>query len=988
MQTHGCDISLVTSRKTWELFASEVNGPVVVDFETNGHPIWAPDFKVIGIGLAFYVAGNLRGFYIPVFESEQVAPKQFKLVKSRAESGLVRDVVNWLNGKNVIAHNISFDGCILKQLEVKCNFFYDTMIGLHLLLPGETYIPKKDHTGQFIRNPKTGKFQMERRSLRLKWAMQNILGWPETNEKEANDFIRKNKHKKGQDLWICPLDLIWSYGALDAIATFRLYEAQMAEMKELNSNQIMRYLLDYCDLLCDQTLQGTNFDRESAFVYAKQLNQDIATAQETFMKMSEDKIIACGIANFNINSNKHLVKLFFDDRGFAYTPISFTENGDPEITKDTLRAYGRPGACLAAYKTKSKLKQFLDSYLEHSTDGKIHIQSNVCGQLSGRVSQRDPSLLQMPRRDSRMMQLFKAEPGWSLLQADYCLHPKTEILTPKGWVNIMQVTENDEVWQVNKDTLHGSFVKPQRIIKREYTGEMHTFKTIRGSLSVTDNHTMLWVGQQTHKRKDKQRYRNISMSQNGLPTSGCHMPTSSYSTSYSEYSEYDIWMSCMLQADGHYTEYDSYQVEVSKKLKRDKIKELLQRTGTIRPPRELQTLETETWSGIKFKSNLLIPGKEKKLNLISLGGNQVDVFLEALSFWDSWSDHRHILYSSTSEHNINEIQAYLVKNGYEAKKMLVRKETPKHKKCWALTIRKFKGIRLQAKDHIKEDYTGEVGCVTVPEGFILVRSEGQTFVTGNCALEPSVLTAFSRDKVLRDIYTNPDDNKNFDVYLELGLRMNFLIDGEKCKDLVSRYYYSGMPSKEFGEAKKMLKKVREKLKVVQLALGYAGTEMTLMETLKIPYDDATLIYKDYWETFKGVRLFENFIKERLKQGPLYTFHGRPLKIAPNRLKDSLNTLIQASGHDILMHMNLEVQKEIKKRGILMKPYVADFHDEAIYTFRNDYADEALDILNTAIKTVNDYLKSTGWFDFELKAPPQVVKRRPYWALKDLSEIEK
>lgn len=676
MQTHGCDISLITSRKTWELFASEVNGPVVVDFETNGHPIWAPDFKVIGIGLAFYVAGNLRGFYIPVFESEQIAPKQFKLVKSRAESGLVRDVVNWLNGKNVIAHNISFDGCILKQLEVKCNFFYDTMIGLHLLLPGETYVPKKDHTGQFIRNPKTGKFQMERRSLRLKWAMQNILGWPETNEKEVNDFIRKNKHKKGQDLWICPLDLIWSYGALDAIATFRLYESQITEMKELNSNQIMRYLLDYCDLLCDQTLQGTNFDRESAFIYASQLEKDIATAQETFMKMSEDKIIACGIVNFNINSNKHLVKLFFDDSGFAYTPISFTDNGDPEITKDTLRAYGRPGACLAAYKTKSKLKQFLDSYIEHSTDGKIHIQSNVCGQLSGRVSQRDPSLLQMPRRDSRMMQLFKAEPGWSIIQNDFN------------------------------------------------------------------------------------------------------------------------------------------------------------------------------------------------------------------------------------------------------------------------------------------------------------------------SLEPSVLTAFSRDKVLRDIYTNSDPNKNFDVYLELGLRMNFLIDGEKCKDLVSRYYSSGMPTQEFGEAKKMLKKIREKLKVVQLALGYAGTEMTLMETLKIPYDDATLIYKDYWETFKGVRLFENFIKERLKQGPLYTFHGRPLKIAPNRHKDALNTLIQASGHDILMQMNLEVLKEIKSRGIQMKPYIADFHDEAIYTFRNDYSDEALDILNTAISKTNIHLKSTGWFDFELKAPPQVVKRRPYWALKDLSEIEK
>lgn len=72
----------------------------------------------------------------------------------------------------------------------------------------------------------------------------------------------------------------------------------------------------------------------------------------------------------------------------------------------------------------------------------------------------------------------------------------------------------------------------------------------------------------------------------------------------------------------------------------------------------------------------------------------------------------------------------------------------------------------------------------------------------------------------------------------------------------------------------------------------------------------------------------------------------------------------------------------------MRPYIADFHDEVIYTFRNDYADEALDIFNTAVSNGNKYLESTKWFDFELKMPPQVVKRRPYWALKDLSEIEK
>lgn len=683
MRVHESEITLVTTQSVWDFWSSNCSGSVVVDYETNGKPIWEEEFRVIGIGLAFYALGELRGFYVPVFESELVSqkPKSFRLVRSRAEKGLVRSVVNWLHGKELIAHNVMFDGSVCKKLEIPANFIHDTMVGLHLLLPGETYTAKKDQDGNYVFNEKTGKFQLERRSLSLKWAMRNILGWKESNEKEVTEFIRKNKHKKGQDLWICPLDLIWSYGALDAIATFRLYEQQIAELKRLYGNQnytIMAFILGYVDLLSNQMLDGTNFDRSGALTYQKELVAQIETVKENFMELAKDKIEALELKNFNINSNAQLIKLFFSKKGFNKTPLSFTNKGDPALTKETLPGYGKPGSCLAVYKTKTKLLQFLESYLELSEKtGKLHVRSNVCGQLSGRVSQSDPNLTQMPRRDSKMVKLFKPEPGWGLIQADAV------------------------------------------------------------------------------------------------------------------------------------------------------------------------------------------------------------------------------------------------------------------------------------------------------------------------ALEPTVLTVFSRDPVLRKIYANPDPEKNYDVYLELGLRMKFKLEnGETCGDYVAKFYQSGQDSLRFGEAKKHLKLIRNKMKIVQLALGYAGTELALMESLKIPYDEAHQIYVDYWETFERVQIFDKFIQKKAAEGPIFTFHGRPINVARNKAKDSLNSLIQSSGHDILMHMNQEIFKLAKQRKVPMRPYIADIHDEFIHAVRLDYAEEAYQIVQDAAANVNSFLRNTGWWDFDVRFPLQQVNRRPNWVLQDLSEIEK
>jgi len=55
-----------------------------------------------------------------------------------------------------------------------------------------------------------------------------------------------------------------------------------------------------------------------------------------------------------------------------------------------------------------------------------------------------------------------------------CFIDGTEILTPKGWVNLSQININDDVIQFNEDnTLNTTKVK--RIINEKYSGDIYRF---------------------------------------------------------------------------------------------------------------------------------------------------------------------------------------------------------------------------------------------------------------------------------------------------------------------------------------------------------------------------------------------------------------------------------------------------------------------------------------------------------------------------------
>jgi hypothetical protein len=571
-----------------------------------------------------------------------------------------------------------------------------------------------------------------------------------------------------------------------------------------------------------------------------------------------------------------------------------------------------------------------------------------------------------------LLDCIEAPEGYKFVQLDYCFTEGTELLTKRGWLEFSKLDSEDLVWQVEPYSLIGSWVRPKRVIHKHYSGPIYTFGNRRGKLEVTYGHSMVWAGPQTHQREDKKRLRKFQRAENGVPSTATTMLTASNSNTRSYYSEQEIWMACMLAADGSRTPSGSYTIEVSKPHKVAQIEKLLGRAGTVRPARQNQTRDSHSWYGIKFESKLLCP-ETKALKLNTLGSNQVNVFVAALSFWDSsktgYKTER-FNFCSTNEVEIDSIQAYLVTSGYEARKTSGNSKSLKHKKPFYLSIRKSAGIRLRRnKDEQISDYTGMVGCVTVDHGFIQVRRDGQTFISGNCALEPTVLAEFSRDKCYHEIYAS---GKPHEVYLYVVCK---LLDPN---GKINAVYNLDNPTEEsVAKTKKMFKTERTMGKIFQLMSTYkAGApkihRQLVLSGVDITREEVIEIRKKYWgpDLFAGIVDYEDNLLAEVDQRDGWFFNGmgRPFAVTDKKRKDVVNTHTQSTGHDLTDLMILETEKNVVANQLDCIPIIPDYHDETIWMAPIDDAESAANAMSDAIDAVNSMVN----FSIPLKGEPEIT----------------
>lgn len=230
--------------------------------------------------------------------------------------------------------------------------------------------------------------------------------------KVEHKFTKTTSYKK------IPLEILWKYGAMDALATFMLWEKFELRLEEEGMTHLFK------DILCparrvmvDAECTGFPVD----LIHAA----DLKKRCEKSLEVLEQKIYEIAGRKFNIRSGRELATILFDELGLK--SYSMTATGQRSTDKDALayvakqkKSGAKLAKCLVNYKYVQKM---LKTYITPAQkwmwndDGKVHSSFNMVGTVTGRTSNSNPCTHNIPK-DKLIRSMYCASPGNVLIEAD------------------------------------------------------------------------------------------------------------------------------------------------------------------------------------------------------------------------------------------------------------------------------------------------------------------------------------------------------------------------------------------------------------------------------------------------------------------------------------------------------------------------------------------------------------------------------------------
>lgn len=315
---------------------------------------------------------------------------------------------------------------------------------------------------------------------------------------------------------------------------------------------------------------------------------------------------------------------------------------------------------------------------------------------------------------------------FDVVVADECFKGSTEILTDKGYKRFDCLEGNEKVAQF---TDNGSieFVNPIRFIKKDYEGKICKMHLGRNRyVYLTPNHNQVY---RTNSVKEWRLRPVKDIKENyitKIPVSGKGTGNNSPLTPLEQ-------LMIAIQADGtlsrHQKDESVYSIQVTKDRKKQRLKTIL------------NNVDSSLWTSIKGYEGTdrylvkLPKGDAKLLSThfdVEMGYDRANSFIDEIVEWDGYKS-SYKYYSSIIKENVDFVSAIAVQAGY---KSLVSVEQDNRKNSYNSVYRVFiqkcedKDTQCMNKEYL--DYNDKVYCVEVPSSKIVVRSEGYTFISGNC----------------------------------------------------------------------------------------------------------------------------------------------------------------------------------------------------------------------------------------------------------------
>jgi hypothetical protein len=301
-----------------------------------------------------------------------------------------------------------------------------------------------------------------------------------------------------------------------------------------------------------------------------------------------------------------------------------------------------------------------------------------------------------------------------------CYSDDTEILTEGGFVLFKHLGASERVAQYERGSGKISFVRPKAIQKFWHSGEMVALKGRWSDLLVTPDHRTL---SRQAKGEDKVLAAKDIKHQRHFPVAGIYKGSGGPNAAHAK-------LICAYIADGYKPRGQQIQWNLKKERKKVRLRSLL--TELNIPWKERSYRTTKTWTVFivtEDDAQFLRPFYTKSLPYVAAHWSLDfrERFLSEIRFWDGDGNESHSRFFTANKPMAEIVSVMAALSG------------------WGCTLREDKRknggnyiLNLHPKTHrylsepTKTTYEGEVYCCTVDTGFIVVRRNGKTMISGNC----------------------------------------------------------------------------------------------------------------------------------------------------------------------------------------------------------------------------------------------------------------
>jgi thymidylate synthase (FAD) len=311
----------------------------------------------------------------------------------------------------------------------------------------------------------------------------------------------------------------------------------------------------------------------------------------------------------------------------------------------------------------------------------------------------------------------------------WCYDDQTEIFTEDGWVAFSDLRSTQKVAQVNPKTFEQEFVVPEKLHCCPYSGPMYLAESNTVNYCVTPGHKMLY---QTRTSTGYSEFKETTSDQAVKYKHKRFRNTASMRTRGGKGTFSEGWILGFVLGDGFVVQKNVVCV----RLKRDrKIQALSHYLAEAYKEYSLVvTKDDVTQITFELDTNLVgTVGTKKTPPLSGLSSDYIQGMFEGLMEANGSVKHsRGWAFSSSSRELFEGAGTLATACGYWMTEGTPRHtENPNHQTNYRGVIRSREYGNVTDSHESVIDYTGNVYCVTVPTGYVLVRRHGKQVVCGN-----------------------------------------------------------------------------------------------------------------------------------------------------------------------------------------------------------------------------------------------------------------